>query len=57
MDRSFRYFCQFIDEKLIYLFPIAPLQILIRPIFVLVTARQDVVAIFLQRGAVGCGRE
>ena len=57
MDRSFRYFCEFIDEKPIYLFPVAPLQILIQPIFVLVTAQQDVVAIFLQRGAVGCGQE
>ena len=41
------YFHDFIDEKLIYLFPIAPLHILIRPISVLVKAQQDVVSIFL----------
>ena len=32
------YFYDFIDKKLIYLFPIAPLHILIRPISVLVKA-------------------
>ena len=41
------YFNDFIDKSLIYLFPIAPLHILIRPISVLVKAQQDVVSIFL----------
>jgi len=56
-DTHFRYFRDFIDEKPIYLFSFAPLQILIRPMFVLVTAQQDVVAISLERGAAGCRRE
>jgi hypothetical protein len=51
------YFCSFIDEKPIYLFPVAPLQILIWPISVLFTTQQDVVAIFLEKGAAGCRQE
>ena len=34
----FGYFCDFIDENLIYLFPVAPLHILIGPIPVLVNS-------------------